>query len=165
MTTITSRRRASRATVAPIGPAGRQPAAHPRRQATGQPSTLHDMALAFVRLYLEVEAGLRPWSTMRGVVHPHLLLRLVPVWVRPTPVPARIVTFTGARTAPDTYEGVGIVRRDARCGAIAVQLRRRHGGWLVADAVRPEDGPLPGPPFDVEDDERDEDLRPLIQPG
>ena len=106
-------------------------------------AALHEMAYAFVQLYLEVECGLRPWGTLRRAVHPQLLLRLIPVWVRPSPHPPRLLSFTGTRTASDQYSGVGVVQRGDRCGAVSVELRCGRNGWQVTNAIRPEDGPLP----------------------
>ena len=123
------------------------------RPAGRPPSTLHDMALAVVRLYLEVEAGLRPWGTMRGILHPHLLLRLAPIWVRQGTAAGHVLSFTGTQTSPDCYEGVAIVRRGTRCGAIGLELRRSRERWQVTQAIRPEDGQLPTLVFDFDEED------------
>ncbi|CAN5886817.1 hypothetical protein BH23ACT8_BH23ACT8_00210 [soil metagenome] len=145
-------RPAGRPGTGPAGPAGRghQPPGHAHRCV--DPAQL---VRGFAQLYLEVEAGWRPATQLAQVLDARLAARLRAVWVRPQPRPGRVIAVTGERVAGDRYEAVAVVRRGGRFGALGVQLRRRGGRWRVEMAARPEDGPLPEPPFPFPSDEPD----------
>jgi hypothetical protein len=151
-----STRSAGDAGTHPSGPAGRRPARRRTRPSTAPPpgSSLATLAAHVAQVYLEVECGRRPGAQLRGVLAPRLAAQLEGRWVRPGP-PGVLLAVTGSRCAEDAYEAVAVVRRGPRVGAIAIRFARRHGRWLVVEAGRPEDGPLPEPAFPVVDDEPD----------
>lgn len=139
----------------PTGPAGPGPARRlpPPRTPAGRTLLLARTG-GFVQLYLEVEAGLRSRRTLRPLMTPLLYETLAPSWVRPS-APGRLERLSGARTAPDRFDAVALVSRGPRWGAIAVRMRRRGAVWLIDQAARPEDGPLPAPLFPPPSDEPD----------
>lgn len=143
----TRRERDGRAATGPSGPAGRAPARNrPTSDERERACTrLRRLAAGFTQAFLEVEAGRRTRSQLDPVLCPLLAARLAHVWVRSGP-PGTVVRTRGALVAPDRYEAVAIVRRGDRFGAVAIALVRRGSTWLVADAVRPEDGVLAQPP-------------------
>lgn len=133
----------------PVGPAGRRPAGGgDRRPHRSGSCELRTFVRGFMQLYLEVEVGRRPVRQAARLLDPELAARLEGVWVRAVgALPGRVVALTGGRVTADRCEAVAVVDRHGRRGAIAVQLRRKGGRWIVTDVVRPEDGPLPAPPF------------------
>jgi hypothetical protein len=144
----------------PAGRAERHPAGTPGRRSPASPTRMEELVRAFAQLYLEVEGGRRPPSVARPLLDPRLALQLEGRWVRRWTTPGRVVRVTGRQVAGDAFEGVAVVERGDRTGALAVRLERRRGRWLVVTAERPEDGPLPDPPFTIPDDDADplEDL-------
>lgn len=123
-----------------VAPAAREPAERrvPR------------MARAFATLFLEVEAGLRPRRHVQPLLCPVVYARLSEVWVRPGMAgPGRLLSVEGTWWAPGRYDVVALVERPDRVTALAFCLRRGAGGWRVEDLIRPEDGPLPDPPYPV----------------
>lgn len=139
---------AGRAGSRPTGPAGTRPGRGRGRPggAPRRPVRLQDLAATFALLYLEVESGRRPPRQVVRLMDPRLAAQLERIWVRPGE-PGQVVSVTGQRTGPASYEAVAVVRRGRRCGALALRLARRGGRWVVAEAIRPEDGVLPDPPF------------------
>lgn len=110
------------------------------------------LAVAFVQLFCEVEAGRRPRATVAPLMTERLAAQLAPFWVRDGAM-RRPGAARGAFSAPDVYEAVVVTHGRDRRGAVAVRLERRVGGWRVTEAGRPEDGPLPEPvtvPAEVE---------------
>lgn len=159
MSTVAPIRSTGRPGTHPSGPAGRRPpptSGRPGGADAGQPPqpTLRALAADVAQLYLEIECGRRPWTQARHVLEPRLAAQLEGVWVRPG-TPGRLLAVTGSRTTADVYEAVAVVRRGPRVGAIAIRLVRRADRWLVAEAVRPEDGPLPEPPWPLQEDGAD----------
>lgn len=138
----------------PAGPAGPRPDGGPGRRRT-RSGQLDALVESFAQLYLEVESGRRPPAQAKPFLLPKLAAQLEQVWVRPG-VPGHVVRVTGVRAAVDAYEAVAVVRRSARAGAIAIRLVRRGGRWVVAEASRPEDGPLPEPAYGFPDDDDDD---------
>jgi hypothetical protein len=160
----------------PSGPAGRRPTPpSPAAARPGAPpaSRLTELVAGFAQLYLEVECGRRPPRMARRLLDPRLAAQLEGRWVRRGGPPGHLVRVTVVRTSADVVDAVAVVRRGARSGAIAIRLARRHGRWLVTDAVRPEDGPPPALAFTFPPDDVDplEDLldaaaaRPLEAPA
>lgn len=140
---------------APSGPAGRRPA--PRRP--GPPARrLDDLARGVAQLYLEVEAARRPLALLAPLLDRRLICQLERGWVRGAATPGRVVSVSGRLVAADCYEAVAVVRRGERFGALALQLRRRQGRWVITDAVRPEDGPHPQLPYNVDEEPDEFDL-------
>lgn len=137
----------------PSGPAGRRP--QPRRAAAPGKCRLSDLARNVAQLYLEVEAGRRPAAQVARLLDQRLSYQLEGVWVRGPASPGRVVRVNGRLTHAECYEAVALVRRGERFGALALQLRRRDGRWAVTEASRPEDGPLPPPPYEFDEDEPD----------
>lgn len=140
---------APRALPAPYGPAGARPSGAAAdgpgraRGACAAPrasgASLLGMVGGFVRLYVEVEAGLRPRRQLRDLVTPEVYLRLadrVPGRDRPT----AIVRMGGKLATPRRFEAV-VLLEGTRVGVLAVALRRHSRGWLVDDVGRPEDRP------------------------
>lgn len=107
-----------------------------------------DLARGFVALFLEVEAGRRPRAHLAGIMSPMLYARLSEVWVRGgSPGTVLRVRVTGWSAAG--VDVVALVRRGARCGAIALHLTTTPRGWVVDEVALPERGPLPLPPYPV----------------
>lgn len=143
----------------PGGAAGTRPPGRPQ-PGSRSAERLTAMAAAFVRLFLEIEAGRRPRSQLAPLMTPLLFARLGDVWVSGAAL-ATVVSVRLAGRTRDTCDVVALVRRGPRHTAVALRLvRRRHGGWLVSDIARPEHGALPPPPFPIRDDVEDapEDL-------
>ena len=109
--------------------------------ASDDPLTL---AVAFVQLFCEVECGRRPRTTVTPLMSARLAAQLGPFWVRDGAM-RRPGAARGGFTGPDVYEAVVVIHGGERRGAVALRLERRAGGWLVTEAGRPEDGPLPEP--------------------
>lgn len=148
-------RQGGAAGVRPAGPAGTHPTG--RAQGPSRPGVA-DLAAGFVGLFLEVEAGRRPRGHLAGIMSPMLYARLSEVWVRGgSPGAVLGVRVTGA--GPGGVDLVALVRRGARCGAIALHMAVTARGWIVDDIALPEQGPLPLPPYPVPiapDDEADD---------
>jgi hypothetical protein len=136
---------------APVGPAGRGPGRRSRQRPSRD---VRDLARYATRLFCEVEAGWRPRQQLRALATSELYARLWSLPIRPGP-PATVVRTWGTSTTVDCYEAVSLVRRPKRFSAIALQLVRRRSVWRVAEIARPEEGPLPPPPFPVTDGVRD----------
>lgn len=96
------------------------------------------VAVAFVRLYLEVECGRRPAAQLAGVMTPRAYAQLC-VRGRPSGPLGRIRSVRGVGSGPDRHDVVVLVERGPRVGAIALQLGRQGPGWVVLEALRPED--------------------------
>ncbi|WP_370327817.1 Rv3235 family protein [Euzebya sp.] len=90
---------------------------------------------AFVTLYLEVEAGLRPARHLRPFLAPDLRLDLA-VRGRPGPVPAVVRTLTQRHGA--VCEAVVLLADRGRVGALAIAVRCQDHRWRVTDIRRPE---------------------------
>lgn len=135
----------------PAGPAGRRPSPARGRGCEGLLRSVE----AFAVLFLEVEAGWRPRGQLAPLMTPMLYARLDGIWVRGGPL-GEVIDVHGAPVSAARWEAVAVVRRGARCGALAMALLRTCHGWRVTDVARPEDGPLPAPPYPVPDDS-DED--------
>jgi hypothetical protein len=123
---------------APVGPAGRGP--RPVGNAADRTPELHLLGLirGFAAVYLEVEAGRRDARQLGGLVTPRLAVRLGALMpVRSSP--GRVLAVAGSRSRPDRFDGVAVVCRGRRCGAVAVRLVLVRGRWLVDQAGRPED--------------------------
>ena len=147
----------------PAGPAGTRPSS---RTDTPRPLThrLTAMAAGFVALFLEVEAGVRPRSHVAPLLAPMVYARLSGVWIR-RGTPGRVLTVRIVAATPPGFDAVAIVRRGARCGAIALHFTRSRRGWLVDDVALPEHGPLPLPPYPVPADETDDDTEAALVPS
>lgn len=134
----------------PAGPAGSGPGRAAGPDATPGPlaarggpeaERLRRLTAGFAQAFLEVECGRRPRGQLRPVLCPRLADRLADIWLRPGP-PGRVVHAYGSRVAADRFEGVAVVRRGERFGALAVSLAYTGSCWRVVDAARPEDGPV-----------------------
>lgn len=98
---------------------------------------------AFVALYLEVEAGLRPARHLRPLMVPDLQLRMS-VAARAGRTPD--VRSVHVQSRPGICEAVVLLQEGDRIAALAVAVRRDEQGWRIAEVRRP-DGPLhPDPP-------------------
>lgn len=139
----------------PVGPAGRHPAQ--RRPAERPGRSLCDLARDVAQLYLEVECGRRSARQAAPLLEARLRTQLEGVWVRPGQ-PGRVLRVAGARSAADVYDAVAVVERGTHVGALAIRLVRRGGRWRVAEAYRPEDGPLPEPDLPPDDEDLPEPL-------
>ena len=142
------------ASVAPTGPAGRRPpgrpAPPPALPARRRPP--EQLAAAFARLFLEVEAGQRPCRHLACLMDPLLWRRLVPVWARSGPAGV-LLTLFGLPPQDGVYDAVALIRRGPRVGALCLRLAHGSSGWRVTEAARPEDGVLPDPERDLTDEE------------
>ncbi len=112
------------------------------------------LAAGFAALFCEVQAGVRPRRLLRPFVTPLLQARLSYLRVH-AGVPATVLGVAGSAVGPGIYEAVALVRRDGRCGAVALRLIRTPAGWRVDDVARPEDGPLPELRFPTDSDDFD----------
>jgi hypothetical protein len=137
----------------PSGPAGSRPRQRTPRTPAPRRS-LRELATGFAALYLEVESGRRKPAQAAKVMDPKLYAQLEQIWIRPGD-PGRVVNVIGHLVSRDAYEAVAVVRRGARFGSLALRLVRKGPGWVVVDASRPEDGPLPDPVVPVPLDEHD----------
>ncbi len=147
-----SRPPTAQAGTGPAGSAGRRPRP-PSTTANGR-CDLPGMARAFAQLFCEVEAGRRPRRQLRHLLSPLLYARLSMVWVR-AGAGAQLLGVHGTLINSCSYEVVALVRRGRRVGALAFKLGRTAVGWRVTEIARPEDGPLPDPPFPLPRDEPD----------
>lgn len=152
----------------PVGPAGRRPrpggpaagaragrsapvrqpgaAARALSVAQRNPDTL---AHAFAHLYLEVESGRRPAQQLARLMDPVLHARLESCWVRLGRPPGTVRRVRTTMVHGNRIDAVAVVQRGRRAGAIMLTMHRLDGRWCVTYAARPEDGPLPPPPFPV----------------
>jgi hypothetical protein len=138
----------------PAGPAGTRPR-HRARRPGDRPRPLRDLAAGFATVYLEVESGWRSRAQTAAFMDRRLYAQLEQVWVRPGP-PGKVVSITGHHVSPDVYEAVAVVHRGVRFGALALRFARQDSRWVVVNASRPEDGPLPEPAVPIPlDDEHD----------
>lgn len=145
----------SRAPVA--GPDPRPRSGPGRALQAQQDANATRLAAAFAHAFCEVEAGRRSPKQLEQALTPVLYARLARTWVR---TGARVGVPSVGRlrvvlTAPGRYEVVAVIRRGARCGALAFRLVQTPHGWRVDDLTRPEDGPLPAPAYPVPSDEPD----------
>jgi hypothetical protein len=85
---------------------------------------------------------------------PLLFRKLTPVWVRPGTPPV-VLTVRGVRLGT-VFEGVALLKRGSRVGALCLRLVHGPHGWRVVEAARPEDGDLPEPEPEPPDHELDE---------
>ena len=138
----------------PTGPAGRAPRSANGHLRPHPYPRLEQMVWTLVHLFLEVEAGRRPRAHLRPVMCPLLYTRLSQIWFRNTP-PGCILRIRGDLVSDDCYEAVAVVRRGERVGAVSVRLIHTREGWRTDDLSRPEDGPLPPPPYAYPADEPD----------
>ena len=157
-----------RAPAGPAGPAGRRPAGR-ATDTSRPPRRLPDprvvgaaLATQFAALFCEVEAGLRPRRHLEALMSPLLFARVGQAWVRGGTLGV-VMRVHGDAITPTVYEGVAVVRRGDRVGALALRLVNRNGRWRVEDLARPEDGPLPPAPFPVSDSDDDDLLADLPQ--
>jgi hypothetical protein len=116
---------------------------------------LPKMARAFSMLFCEIEAGVRPRRHLQRLMGASLFARLSEVWVRPATDVAQVLTVHGTRTAPGIYDVVALLDRGKRVTALAFCIRRTSAGWRVVEVIRPEEGPLPDPPYPLPQDEPD----------
>jgi hypothetical protein len=91
----------------------------------------------FAVLYLEVEAGRRGDRQLSALLSPWLRARLV-IPPRPGACAGSLHALAGARSGPDRFDAVAVVRRGPRYGALAVCLEQTLRGWLVTRAGEPE---------------------------
>lgn len=144
----------------PAGPAGTRPRS--RTDAPGAAaSRVAALARGFVSLFLEVESGRRPRRQLAPLMTPMLYARLSEVWVRGG-IPGCVLSVQVAGDGPSGVDVVAVVRRGARCGAVALRLVRSPRGWLVDDVAMPEHGPLPLPAYPVPVDQAEEDDLALV---
>lgn len=142
----------------PAGPAGTRPRSRTDAPDTAPAQRLATLARGFVSLFLEVESGRRPRAQLAALMTPMLYARLSEVWVRGGS-PGSVLSVQVAGEGPAGVDMVALVRRGARCGAVALRLVRSSRGWLVDDVALPEHGPLPLPSYPVQVDEpQDDDL-------
>jgi hypothetical protein len=137
----------------PSGPAGSRPRQRAPRT-SAPPRSLRELAAGFAAVYLEVESGRRKPVQAAKVMDRKLYAQLERIWIRPGE-PGRVVSVTGHLVSRDAYEAVAVVRRGGRFGSLALRLARKGTGWVVVDASRPEDGPLPEPVVPIPVDEHD----------
>jgi hypothetical protein len=156
-------RAATGAGAGPAGPAGRRPQSPGRGPRPLPPDPLR-LASGFVRLFLEVEAGLRPRGHLTPFLDSMLRARLEDVWVKPGP-PGLLLRMHGVPAGADCFDAVALVRRGERYGAIGVRLARVCGTWRVTDLARPEDGELPPPAYPVLGPEIDDEAVSRNTPG
>jgi hypothetical protein len=120
----------------PRGNAGRRPsedaaAPDPRR-----------LVGAVARIFLEVEAGRRPFRQLAPLLAPALLVRLegtVPApGPLPAPVPHPIVAVRYDEPAPGIVDAVVVVRGRPRVTSLVIRIERHRGSWRVVELGRPE---------------------------
>lgn len=125
----------------PAGPAGRRPG-RPRPPGRGSPenrgSTRDGLELAarFAALWLEVEAGMRPVSLLRGLAVPSALPRS---GVRRQHRTGCVRRMRAVPAGPHDMDVVALVERDGRMGALGMRLHCNGEAWLVVEAGCPED--------------------------
>ncbi len=119
----------------PSGPAGTRPegavAATPQARVSA-------LAQAVVQLWVEVESGRRTPRSVARLLDHGLYRRLQHRWVTGQ-APGRVRRVSVQVSSADDVEVVAVVERDGRVGAVALRLRRRHDGWCLEEADRPED--------------------------
>lgn len=120
---------------APTGPAGRRPQRTPRDDVGREDAHLLDLARQFAAAYLEIESGRRGARQLRAVGWGRTL---VPPAATRVTAPGRVVSVAGARTLPERFDAVALVRRGERFGALAIRLADHAGTWVVDDAGCPE---------------------------
>ena len=147
----------------PAGPAGTRPRSRIEAPQAAPGPRIATLARGFVTLFLEVESGRRPRAQLAPLMTPMLYARLSEVWVRGG-APGSVLSVQVAASGAAGADVVALVRRGARCGAVALRLVRSPRGWLVDEVALPEHGPLPLPAYPVPAEEREEDDLALI-PG
>lgn len=144
-------------------PAGRRPPAvraTPRRplrrptlaptpaRRTGAPDPVRLIRLA-ARAYLEIEAGRRPLSHLEPLLAPGLVVRLaasLPRGRSPGPAVDAVRTVRCSQPSEDTVDGVAVVRRGQRVGALSIRVERHRGSWRIVELALPEeDAAAPDP--------------------
>ncbi len=142
MTIATPTRPAGRAGARPTGPAGTRPSSNTGKgTATAQTAPdarLVSLAHAVARLWVEVESGRRSPRSVAHLLDHRLYRRLQHRWITGAP-PARVRRVHVQAATANQVDVVAVVEREARVGAVALRLRRRHDGWCVEEADRPED--------------------------
>jgi hypothetical protein len=152
-TSRTGKSTAGPAGIGPAGPAGSRPRQRTHRAAASG-DRLRDLAAGFAAIYLEVESGRRNPAQIAQVMERKLYVQLERVWIRPA-IPGKVVSVIGHLVSRDAYEAVAVVQRGDRFGSLAIRLARQESRWVVVDASRPEDGPLPEPVIPIPVDEHD----------
>jgi hypothetical protein len=93
-----------------------------------------------------------------------LYARLSGVWVRGGAVGA-VQSVRVVAMSEEWSDVVVIVRREQRCTAIGLRLRRTPRGWLIDDVALPEHGSLPLPPYPVAGDDPEDPDEGVVPPG
>ena len=140
----------------PSGPAGTRPANRADLRAPIPAQRVAALAHGFAALFLEVEAGQRPRKQLAALLTPMLYARLSNVWVRGGAV-GTVQATRVVGISHDSADVVVLVRRQQRCTAMSLRLRRTERGWLVDDVAVPEHGALPLPPYPVSEEPNDPD--------
>lgn len=137
-------------TVAALRPARvrRSMAAHPASEAPRAPrdhrpdarSDPARLARLVALVFLEVEAGRRPFSQLEPLLAPALALRLqTRCRLRCAPCAGSVLAVAITELDEDRLEASAVVDRGGRVGALALRLERHLGSWRIAELARPED--------------------------
>lgn len=130
---------AARAAPPPSSPTGRSSRPEPRR-----------LVELVARVFLEVEAGRRPFTQLAPLLSPALRVRLegrVPdLGQAAAPAAAPIVAVHCEQPRPQIVNAAVVVRRGGRVASLVVRIERHRGAWRVTELARPEDTMRPAPP-------------------
>lgn len=115
---------------------------------TGAPDPMRLIVLA-ARAYLEIEAGRRPLSHLEPLLAPGLAVRLAASLPRkrcPGPAVDAVRTVRCSQSSEEAVDGVAVVRRGQRVGALSIRVERHRGSWRVVELALPEeDAAAPDP--------------------